>query len=502
MAEGLRGSDDVEELLHLTKGERPDPEFVSRLRSRVLGEHRLVHGDTVPVLGDSTPLVDVQPVSAPAPSGRPLLRRVLAIAAVVILVAGIGYAITNADSPGVVEIADPGGTSLPVSSGSPDPEEVVVSAPPFDPSAVSILALEVGATLEPGSYRLESLGTPLSFETEEPLLLREREPGFVALSHPKGQGADERDITFFRLSEFSDPSAPTVLLENPGDGWPANDLAGWLNNMGSAINVQDRGSGTLGGRTTQWAEFSVVDAECSLAESFCVLLGTSQFVEQRMLKEESIYRLSVIDQPGQEPIAVIAAVNRPVDVGWFDTADKVLSTVALGDVAPSPLLKTRGGVASLPFVGGVEIDVPNQMHAVRLPGQIDRLVATGWDAEVAFLSELSDLNGNRIQTADQLLGLNILAGFEVVEGSQTVVGGLDARMVDVVGDASQPVLRAGLENPADWLAPRRARLWLIDHPEQGLVVISAQARSNSDIAFPVVSDLTDLLLPSLRFDGV
>ena len=57
-----------------------------------------------------------------------------------------------------------------------------------------------------------------------------------------------------------------------------------------------------------------------------------------------------------------------------------------------------------------------------------------------------------------------------------------------------------LADPAfGWDAPAAGRIWLIEHPERGLMMISAHAFDDVDAMLPIVNELGDAIVQSLRF---
>ena len=50
-----------------------------------------------------------------------------------------------------------------------------------------------------------------------------------------------------------------------------------------------------------------------------------------------------------------------------------------------------------------------------------------------------------------------------------------------------------------WDAPAAGRIWLMDHPDRGLMMISAHAFENVDTMLPRVIELTEAVVDSLTF---
>ena len=61
---------------------------------------------------------------------------------------------------------------------------------------------------------------------------------------------------------------------------------------------------------------------------------------------------------------------------------------------------------------------------------------------------------------------------------------------------------AGVVRPQQgegWWSPEAARLWLIDHPERGLLMVAAEAFGDADVSLAAITPWTEQLLETMKF---
>jgi hypothetical protein len=207
------------------------------------------------------------------------------------------------------------------------------------------------------------------------------------------------------------------------------------------------------------------------------------------------YRIWVVEQ-GEEPPIVVSVSDRNPDAAWFDDAEEILATLAFGDTGPNPIVAVGPGRFDLPFLGGVNLELPADSLASQLPGRSDRISLIGTE-EVGtdFLVGLTDLEGNQLTTIDALLA--VLANVEPTELDPTTVAGYPARTFEFDAMRDQPML--GIRDGGVWRTSSRSRFWVVDHPDRGLVVITAEAYTLPDLLFPRALEQTEALVASLEF---
>ena len=96
------------------------------------------------------------------------------------------------------------------------------------------------------------------------------------------------------------------------------------------------------------------------------------------------------------------------------------------------------------------------------------------------------------------------AGAELTEVEATTIGGVDARVFDVMtSDVGAIMLRFSpldvSESILGWDAPSAGRIWLVEHPERGLMMISTHAFQDVDEMLPLLNELGDAIVGSITF---
>ena len=350
--------------------------------------------------------------------------------------------------------------------------------------------------LEGGSYRITTVGTPFSFSVDEPMFVVGNGYGQFIVTHPGSQGPDDRDIVFFRSTRLSNPDDPTAALESEGDGWPANDVGGWLDRLSDdVVLVSDRATTTLGGLQATRVDLRIADVTC--ADSFsCVPLSTNQFLTHRFLTLGSQQRIWFVEQPGEDLLIVLVGINRPTDSDWFETAESVLSTLAFGEVGPNPLSIQGPGSLDLPFLGGVRFELGEEAFVTR--DRIDRVLHRSEPAETDFVATLYDSEGNLLETTDDLVAAFEQAGSEINEIEPATIDGLAARVFDF-GSPRGGELLIRPDSRANFFVPGRGRMWVIEHPDRGVLMISAEGPNEQ--YFETALALTEPIIESLEFVG-
>ena len=217
------------------------------------------------------------------------------------------------------------------------------SAPPADqPTTTSTTVVNedasaTGATpittnfgaLDAGTHSLDTFGTPLVFTAENSVFfVQANSTGFFAMSAPNSRDPDDRDMVIVRLTALSDPTAPNAASADQGEGWPANDFGGWLDNLADGVIASDRTDTTLGGVPAIRVDLELADIECLSGNSFCVLFDRTQ---RKPLNPGAKYRVWVAHEGLEAPIAVIlGTTGDPSDESWVAAYEQVLATMQFG----------------------------------------------------------------------------------------------------------------------------------------------------------------------------
>jgi hypothetical protein len=380
--------------------------------------------------------------------------------------------------------------------------EPVAVTPTEPPPAV----FDAGATLltrrfspvEAGTYRVDTLGTAMSLTLNEPLFTQRNQQGEFVLSHEASNGPDDRDIVLMRLSHLVDPTLSSIPDDIADAAWPVDDFDGWLDNLGDGATISGRAETTLGGLAATRVELSLSQDACLSGEPFCVL-GTNHLATLKVLDTGSTYRVWMVDQAGNDPLVVVVAINRDSDSEWFDTAESVLSTLAFGEVEPNPVINAPAGAIEVPFLGGVNFTLAEPALVLQEPLGVGAIRLYDQPAAVEFLINPTNIDGNALNTPADLIALLEGAGVEVIPAEPTTIDGVATQVFDIGTNESMVLLNRSPESELDWRAPERGRIWLIEHPERGLLMINAEAGGDIDTTFPTLLEFVEPMLTSMEF---
>lgn len=367
---------------------------------------------------------------------------------------------------------------------------------------------------EPGIYRTDAVGTPTSFTTAERLSTQPNGGGHFVLSDVSSQGPDDRGLVFMRIGAFTDPAAPNTPVGSQ-TAWPNDDFLGWLENRPSTVIASEPIETTLGGKPALQVDLSLDEtAECGFAPGACVGFVLNNGQDIKALNPGSSYRVWVVNQGDEDPLLVSADIARPEDAAWFDRADAVLDSVAFGDLQPNPARPLDPGANEYPVFGGVAIVWPENISA--LTNGDERLVTvwasrgfhevplTGAPGTVTFADKPLDVQGIELGSADDLIAAIAALGIATAELEPVIVDGVTTRVFDVqaAGPPTIALRFASIDLQADdlgWFAPLRGRIWLIEHPERGLMMLSANDYGPDEASLGQTREIAEAIVSSLVF---
>ncbi len=316
-------ADDLELLLRSTEGEAPSSEFVASLRERVVAE-----AQSRPTVGSIESEGDPQVESVVR---RPRWFLLAAAAAVVALIAGAVLLQLVDDGVEQVETVDEPDENSSLSTTTVTTTVIEPNQPATFIADAELLTLH-NTKLPPGTYRVDAFGVPFSFTNDRLRPMRRNVTSHFIVADPSSSCCGDRDIFFMRISDFSHPSRPgdPFLL---GDAWPKDDFEGWLDNVSDEVVVTNRRETTLGGLQALSADLAVNESifgetDCWNQSESCVTVATDRLVVNVDIYFGQTKRMWVIDQGEDDPIAVVASVERRNDTDWLDTAEAFLATLA------------------------------------------------------------------------------------------------------------------------------------------------------------------------------
>ena len=498
--------DDLDMNLHSITGEGPSPDFVARLREQVAVE---LAKSAVDLNDDLVVEIDLQPKKENAMT-KTRWMLVVGAAAAIALIVGLVALTSDSDESGIDNVI-----TADESTTTPDPEPTAV---PPTPVPTPIPPAPVQATFDPGAepltgdfsnvnvgtYRVDGVGTPFSFTAGNSLSVQTNNLGTFVLSLSSSQGPGDRDMVFTRLTGLFDPAHPEVKLEALDELWPAEDFAGWLDNLVEGVVISNREDTTLGGLDAVKADIEIDASVCSANPGGgCADLGTNEMVTFQTLIPGSKHRIWVVDQDDQAPMAVIVNIQNVADSNWFDTAEEMLATLAFGDVGPNPMQPTETGLAEATFLGGIRMELGAGLTMNQETDDFGRVLFDPLSAAMEFLYNPLQFDGEPLETADDVVAVLTERGIGVTEIEPTMVDGIEARVFETDGRATTGeggVMRRYSDDDRGWFPPLIGQIWLIEYPERGLMLITAETwGETADVLFPEIIVEAGIILGSLEF---
>ncbi|MDW3179978.1 MAG: hypothetical protein R8J94_21495 [Acidimicrobiia bacterium] len=392
-----------------------------------------------------------------------------------------------------------------------DPLEPIAADAAFDAAANPML--EWFEPFEAGTYRTGALGTSVSFTTTEVLNTQVNGGGMFVISDVASRAPDDRDLVFIRVAAFSDPASPntSVLEQTP---WPNDDFLGWLENLHDGVIATEPVETTVNGLAAIRVDLELSDEiECGFFPGSCVgLLYNLQ--DLKALNKGASYRVWIIEQGAEDPLAIVDGIARDEDAPWYERSDAIMDTLAFGEIAPNPVQPLTSGPNQLAALGGIEVGLPDNVAELtngraRLINQwsgrgFHRLQVTDEPGAVYFADRPHDNDGNPLTSSDDVVTELAAAGIELTELETSTVGGVETRVFDVASTdvGAIPIRFSPLDAAVDylgWDTPAAGRMWLIEHPDRGLMMISTHAFENVDVMLPVVNELGEAIVGSLTF---
>ncbi len=344
--------------------------------------------------------------------------------------------------------------------------------------------------IEAGSYRTSALGTPISFTADEPLMVQVNYEGAFVVTDVSSRAPDDRDLEFLRLEGFSDPAAPNAPFGEQ-ELWPADDFIGWLDNLNDFVVASEPVETTVNGMDAITVDLELAEGvECGFLPGKCVGFAVYDRFDARSLNVGAQSRVWIVEQGDEAPLLIVAGIARAEDVSWFARAESLLDTLAFGDVAPHPVRHIEPEGTEVVALGGIEV-LPSPALQDFMDGPYgvsvyDRFAGRGfsWSSlsnhpgVVFFAEELYDLEGARVTAADEVVQILTEAGSEITELDPITIGGVPTRVFSQSSDNVWDIPFA--YSPLDigepklgWDTPATSTIWLIDHPERGLMLMSA-----------------------------
>jgi len=108
-------------------------------------------------------------------------------------------------------------------------------------------------------------------------------------------------------------------------------------------------------------------------------------------------------------------------------------------------------------------------------------------------------DGAVLQSADEFVDQIGPFVSSLEEVDSILIDAIPTRVFDVVGDiTTQPTLQRSPDDQHGWFAPPVGRIWLIDHPERGLLMATVES-GRSGTAFDASLARAERIVTSIEF---
>lgn len=107
----------------------------------------------------------------------------------------------------------------------------------------------------------------------------------------------------------------------------------------------------------------------------------------------------------------------------------------------------------------------------------------------------------QLASSDELVAYLEDEGIIATELEATVIDGIDARVFDVGATDFDPILSQTEDSEATYAPTVRSHWWVIEHPERGLLVMSASFFDPSFVGFDRVTEWTAQIAQTIEFIG-
>ncbi|HUF82976.1 MAG TPA: BMP family ABC transporter substrate-binding protein, partial [Acidimicrobiia bacterium] len=207
---------------------------------------------------------------------------------------------------------------------------------------------DASAPLDPGTYEIAALGTPLTLSFDAGWASPLNILGHTVFTRVDSKYPGDRSVTFVRPHALAEPAEPQAGVATQ-DFWPLDDIDGWLDNIVAGVVTTDPQRVEIGGRGAVYFEAEVTDRAICGAFGHCVGFIANTVDEWGGVSGWAFVpgfhqRIWWIDQGAEAPLVIIAAT--PSDDRSFQaSADTLLDTLVIDDPEPHPVPFEESGIA-------------------------------------------------------------------------------------------------------------------------------------------------------------
>lgn len=371
--------------------------------------------------------------------------------------------------------------------------------------------------VDPGVWSVDTLGVPVVLELVGDWFVQPNHAGITVLTDPDSRGPADRDVVLFRPSDLIDPDAVTSSLEEleGQEGWPLDDIHGWLERVPAGLVDGDPVDTSLGGRdAVRFVVDVATDFPCG--PSFCAGFITSAWTDSIAFERSESRVVYWVDGGDHEPLVVLVGRDAGGEA-WLETAEALLDTVELGEPGPHPIGEdgplaqglpgdvSAGDTVETPRLGGLRFVVPADGSIYQAPGVVV-IEGDGEPTEILLTRAVETLDGEPIETVDVVVDLIRDATVALEEVSPTTIAGHEARVLDYTGERSgeprpgDAVFRLEPDGIGGWGPVGEGRAWLLD-TAQGILLLSAGVHEPGDADLAEVIAQAEATFATLELVG-
>jgi hypothetical protein len=211
----------------------------------------------------------------------------------------------------------------------------------FGAAPVGVDGLAQYAAIEPGTYKLGSLGTPVTITIDGDWWVQPNIAGHTVFSHPDSSSTGDRDAVLLRPTFIADPTQPGAPVDEQV-AWSLDDIDGWLDEVVDGIVTSEPEATQFGGRDAVYFEVEITNEDVCGTSGYCAgfIINTidDDGISGWSFEPGFHQRVWWVDGGDHEPLVIIAST--PSDdsgLSFQSDADQLLGTIQIGDPQPHPV---------------------------------------------------------------------------------------------------------------------------------------------------------------------
>lgn len=372
-------------------------------------------------------------------------------------------------------------------------------------------------TLEGGTYRVESLGTPFTMTIPSDWWVGSNRAGLTVFSHPESSGDGDREIALIRPTQMAYPLDPS---RGPTEMASSFEIQTWLDDLVEGVVVDGPHQTGLGGEDAIYFDVQVSnEVACVPSPDFCVIFAMSRDIEGIPFSKGIDYRVWWVDGGEVEPISVVVAAGLKGEE-FFEEANVLLDTLAFGEWGPHPVppgavlwelglpSQVPAGMVRIPLAGGLEFELQRPRDIFQNPG-LANFAFFEHNGDLMMFTAPETAAGDPIEAAEDVVeAVDGKDGLVLDEIGVSEIGGFETTVFDLSNGpqkgldsfGGQPLISFLEDNTGlgFWHAPPLGRVWAIES-DRGVLLVVAESFGRSEEDLAAIIDIAEPILESLEF---